>query len=615
MLKQSSQILDHCLDIGRYVMEMQDSQVAEHGLNKDLFFILELYKNTHEPAILANLLSVLEKPGLSSMTFPSRPGRPCYGRSGLASLYFELFNATGRELYLEKALELGKQYLHSNFLSCKTPDNYGMADGMAGTMLLYLSMYAETEEGWLMDYIRQCLTFLVDKAVLTGTGIYWTALKRNKRHTGWDRGSSGIACCFLEIGRYCHNSDLYSLADKVLKEEDEYLRREMNNAMLPVHLLTRLYASLLLPGTGYGDRWNEWIAAFPMLASNYAQAPTGKLADEGLAYKEAYCLTKDPNCLEAARTVAAALVTKVAQEKKKLAGTPHDFNSLVDAGYFLLKMTDLDSDPSLLLPRLPVSPMQEDHPCRGMLHKASQGGLQSAVNAQLLQRYFRRSFPIVKKNCPDELSTFLSTSSFILPEKYEEWVRTVSKHVFPGNVKNKLEEAIDIEMAITRMRSRPEIYMSDSAVEFSARMDKLLALPVEDFLNLQLILSDKILLLKREPVVDLTNPLTPAMLSHLFTSYGRHSYYCWGDDYMDFKAENLGTSRIFTDIFTEPRPVYKVLNNIVNFILSQEEKTIAILIEKFSAGNKRHLQVQLNYILQMYIKSLLMKGVLVVVPR
>jgi hypothetical protein len=233
------------------------------------------------------------------------------------------------------------------------------------------------------------------------------------------------------------------------------------------------------------------------------------------------------------------------------------------------------------------------------------------INEKLLSKHFRKTFSFVKRNHPAELNAFLSSPLFILPEQYEAWIGERIKNQLSGDTRDKLQEAMEIEMVLTRMRNHPGKYILGDTIEFSATMDKLLKLSAEEFLNLKLTVSDKILFLKMEPVFDFGNPLTPSMLSELFTSYGRHSYFFWGDDYMDFRAENLGTSRIFTDLFVKPQPVYKVLNQVIGFILSQEEKTIGVLAEKFSGKSRNHLQMMLNFVLEAYIKSLLMKGVLV----
>lgn len=605
MLEQSFKIYD--------ALELQSQEPVEKGSLGRYLFMLEMYKHTGDPHLLKNISDYLGRIEKREVSFKINNYSLFNGRAGISYSYLELFKMTREERYLHKAVEIVRDYLSLKSHPFRIHDSHGLADGTAGMLILCLFLYAETREAWLCEYIEQCISFLINKAMLTESGIYWHGVRKNIRPTGWAHGSSGIAFCLLELSAYFDNKALSSVADIALKEEDKLLEDE--EGYHAGQALVRLYASILYPDTSYKESLDDYAAVLPAFLETSPEKDgsvdaSNGLVDLGLAFREAYSLTQDIHYLDCANKIAAVLLDSLASGKMQPSKGRSFFAGMTYTGYFLLKLAGPDNSPSLLLPRLITSPTG-DNGDLSSLRPVKINLSQRATNEQLLRRHFKATFALVEKACPDELNGFLSVCSFIYPEQFAEWVKGLSKDKFLGNEAGNLQEILEREMIVIRMRSNHRKFMLSHTMDFAAKMDMLFQLPDEDFLNLTLVVSDKIFLLKGEATIDFTKPITQDILSDLFISYGNRSYYFWGDEFTDFKGDYLGTARIFADIFVQPLPVRAVLNNIIGFLLSQDKRFVAFFIEKFTARDIDHLRERLTGVMLTLIKDMLMKCILV----
>ncbi|KXH84711.1 lanthionine synthetase LanC family protein [Chryseobacterium kwangjuense] len=150
------------------------------------------------------------------------------GISGVIYLGLELFRVTGKNLYLDQALNLYRKY-RERILAEQTED---LLIGISGILMSVCILYHYTEDQETGEDIVTLTTTLLEKTQLAESGIKW-----GKNHLsmdslcGFSHGNAGIGFCLLQLGKYFDHPELIWFAEQVFRYEDLYYDPLKNNWM------------------------------------------------------------------------------------------------------------------------------------------------------------------------------------------------------------------------------------------------------------------------------------------------------------------------------------------------------------------------------------------------
>jgi hypothetical protein len=185
------------------------------GTSGIALFLLELYRQTGD----STYLQAVEDAMAWTLWHCSAHRTDNYalltGRMGVAFVLLRLYKVTGDKTHLSTALEIAKP--SRAFLG--NLNEY--INGIAGTLLGLLHLHAASGEAWLLDLIQEYTQSLVAAARLGNQGLYWDNDRSQIRPLcGLSHGASGIGFVFLELGRYLNNPIFYMLADEAFAYEN-----------------------------------------------------------------------------------------------------------------------------------------------------------------------------------------------------------------------------------------------------------------------------------------------------------------------------------------------------------------------------------------------------------
>ncbi|ASK29768.1 hypothetical protein CEY12_06450 [Chryseobacterium sp. T16E-39] len=150
------------------------------------------------------------------------------GICGSIYLGLELFGVTGKELYLQQALDLYEMY-RSKILSEETED---LLIGISGILITVCTLYHFTQDQKLYDDIIILINTLLEKALVAESGIKWGKNQLSMDSLcGFSHGNSGIAFCLLQLGKYFNNDEFIWMAEQAFLYEDLYYNSSKNNWM------------------------------------------------------------------------------------------------------------------------------------------------------------------------------------------------------------------------------------------------------------------------------------------------------------------------------------------------------------------------------------------------
>ncbi|HEY8897252.1 MAG TPA: lanthionine synthetase LanC family protein [Niastella sp.] len=151
------------------------------------------------------------------------------GAAGVLYVCIQLYKATGQTPYLEKALELEKDY-RAGFNS--RVNQYDLLSGQAGILLAVLHLYANTKESSLLITIDEIINKLITGSHPGRTGLKWDTNKHGYDSlTGFSHGASGIAFVLLQAAQFLQAPGLQYLAMQAYEYENNYYEQQTGNFM------------------------------------------------------------------------------------------------------------------------------------------------------------------------------------------------------------------------------------------------------------------------------------------------------------------------------------------------------------------------------------------------
>ncbi|MGO4294309.1 lanthionine synthetase LanC family protein [Chitinophaga sp. RAB17] len=547
-------------------------------------FALELYRYTGEQQILADVSRDLHALELYTLHNKSNNYSLLNGRSGLPYLYLQLYRITKEQSWLDKCTGIVKKHWDKDAGNLKIFDNKGIVNGLSGLILFYLDLYTEIREEWLMTHITQCTMDLINKANMGESEVYWPYdFFEDDQETVWMSDRSAIALCCLELGWYSGNNVLLALAKGVLSRERNRkagIVASANRGSIGDMLVDMHAAALnIVPVAAEEHK----VAALPelLLSEDIPGNLYYGLAGHALGFREAYNISGNPDWLQAAKRIAATLEEKLTQMVSGVTDKRF-FTGIAGIGYALLKMADKSASPSLMLPRVHI---REDSPLSGgsLMHANVQID-QPTVNRMLVQKNYKETLNLLKKHFQPETDTFLLQEPPLYPSQLQDFVATLKKARPDTDNWELLQEMLERERAGNRLKElqgRPV----DDDILYGQRVDKVFQISRSKLLSLRLVVSDRFFILKREPVIDLTEKVSAAVLQELLTEYGSLSYFMRIDNFNQVQIQRLDIRRLYVDQFITPATVNDVAAMIISFVEQQDEENINMLIAGLEVEN------------------------------
>lgn len=203
------------------------------------------------------------------------------GATSLLYLCIKMYEATGEEKYLERALQLLEHFEPG------IPDHVVQDDfisGHAGNIFVLSYLHAHTKHGALPPLIRRLTDKMIHHARIAPQGLRWGHIKRSfDCLTGFSHGASGIGYALLQAAQYFRDDGLQYLAEQALTYEMSHYNKAANNWLDLRLTSTRLPAEDILDWqpavfTKYASDINSWAhgAAGISIARLYAWQVTGQ---------------------------------------------------------------------------------------------------------------------------------------------------------------------------------------------------------------------------------------------------------------------------------------------------------------------------------------------------
>lgn len=540
-------------------------------------FALELYRYTGEQQILADVSRHLHALELYTLDNRSNNYSLVNGRSGLPYLYLQLYRVTKERSWLDKCTGIVKKHWDKDAGNLKIFDNKGIVNGLSGLILFYLDLYTEIREEWLMTHITQCTMDLINKANMGESEVYWPYdFFEDDQQTVWMSDRSAIALCCLELGRYSGNNVLLSLAKGVLSREANRKAGTVasgNHGNISDILVNMHAAALNIVPVAVEE--HKVVALLELLLTEDIPGNLYYgLAGHALGFREAYNISGNPDWLQAAKRIGATLEEQLMQMVS--GGTDRSlFTGIAGIGYALLKIADKSASPSLMLPR--VHSREESSLSGASLINANVQIDQPIVNRLLVQKNYKETLNLLKKHFRPETDTFLLQEPPLYPSQLQDFVATLKKARPDTDNWALVQEMLERERAGNRLRESQGRPVDDDVL-YGQRVDQVFQISRSQLLSLRLVVSDRFFILKREPVIDLTEKVSAAVLQELLTEYGSLSYFMRIDNFNQVQIQRLDIRRLYVDQFITPATVDEVAAIIISFVERQDEENINMLI-------------------------------------
>jgi len=287
-------------------------------------------------------------------------------------------------------------------------DRDDLINGRAGTLLAYLHLYAASHEAWLLQPIADLVEMLIAQADSYECGLAWERNEGQRRALcGFSHGASGIGYVFSELAWFFNLAGFRWLTHQAFAYEDHWLKQyghwpDFRHGMYTPEIEEEHLAALAENRIGFFEvakRRDAWCHGAPGIGlaragafARSGQQDLGKTLltayDQTLAadsatqqeyilchgragnaelFLEAARALKDPERAAPAYSVAAGILDGLARNqpfKSGLVGMSEPDTSLfcgnAGIGYFLLRLVDPESVPSILAPRL-TTQLGADH--------------------------------------------------------------------------------------------------------------------------------------------------------------------------------------------------------------------------------------------------------------
>jgi Lanthionine synthetase C-like protein len=578
-------------------------------------FAFELYKYTGDNSILRDLNSYLCGLDKYLKEHKSNNYSLFNGRAGAGWLFIEYFKLTHDERFLESAIHIPEEQYNKNRGQGNFFDKCSLFDGIAGMLLFFIALYDLIKKDWLLQHIEQYTLFLIAKAGLTASGVYWMNDSRDLNiASNWPQGNSGIAFCLLEAGSYFNNDSLYSLAYSTLVgNADLQLQQKALTGAFTERAISQnlvwLYATHQTNATQYmGLKHNPAVFYEPSSNEGSSFGIYDGLAGNGLALKEAYCITQNIEYLEAANKISQTLSNELERKINSGLKNPDFFHGLSGVGYAILKIAGVQETPSLMLPRLFHDAMSLQEKRVAVQINANTG----TINKLLIETNFKDTYAHLKREFQHQLYAVLPTASFVNLKIFREWVSSLGEENTADPMKETIIETIDREIAGQQLRCMYAQSGVERNIELAKKIEQISALSKSELKDLNVVISDKLLILRREKFIDLSKPISIGDMQTLLSSYGYKSYFLRIGGFHEIENGRLEINRFYIDQFINPATIDSMVSKIIQFMKSQDDQVTTLLLRAFSVANTDLLEEPLSDSIIGSIKWCLIQGILIV---
>ncbi len=439
--------------------EMKRTEVVSEGLYNGnagvALFLAELYRHTGDQRYLDAVQSSLS--WLRAYCVENPPVSMAYftGRLGVFEPFLLMAKLTGEARYREWGLEAVASAKEPFEELLRVDD---LLNGKAGAMLGLAKLHAASGADWALDSLDRMVEGVILGANMGAKGLYWDRSEQNITGLcGFSHGSAGVGCALFETAAYLDNPALRWLAEQAFAYERYWFNPEVGawpdlrkgvfkDSDREEHLEALHSGDLkFFHEPRYMDAWCHGAHGIG-LSRIRAYELTGAYRDDvdrALARAEqtlrpfidtipdkgdftlchGLCGSVDV-FLEAHRCLdlplsdlvdaAAQRVLSILRRGETFSSgygvfkpNPEDnslFMGSAGIGYFLLRMNDLASTPSVLLPRAAGGPVS---PERGAWLNVSLADARKT----LLRKYYWRALTILEKVAADELRRFLESEA------------------------------------------------------------------------------------------------------------------------------------------------------------------------------------------------------------
>ncbi|WP_161964210.1 lanthionine synthetase LanC family protein [Chitinophaga flava] len=192
-----------------------------------ILFYLRLYEHYQDPEYLQTCITAAD----TLLYHPDIMQQQYYtlytGASGLLYLCIKMYETTGRQHYLDRALALVVHF-KEGILRGVVQDDF--LSGHAGNIFVLTYLYAYTQDKDLLVMIKALTDIMVIHARIAPQGLKWGHVKMSYDClTGFSHGASGIAYALMQSAAYFQDEGLYYLATQALDYEMQYYDPETLN--------------------------------------------------------------------------------------------------------------------------------------------------------------------------------------------------------------------------------------------------------------------------------------------------------------------------------------------------------------------------------------------------
>lgn len=572
-----------------------------------LYFMVTLWRHTNDGALWAEIMARLQQLEQHCAVHKTNNFSLYTGRLGVARLYLQLYYQTKQQQYLLKAVKLCYTYFDDRPDQLKFFDNCSLLDGFAGIALFCTQLYRETKQDWLMDAIKKCVHVLIDRSEMNGKGMYWNGLTNaTHRQMGWGYGCSGTAMVFLELAALFDSKYFMDLAALAFKYEDEHLPAPEGFSMLHGRTgidLVRLYAGLLGRQEAYIDRWAHTAAA---IMHHAHRADIHTLPMHGMALRQAYLLTGNMQYHQDAEGIAATLLQRLEAGGQVPGNGAGLLGSSAGIGYFLLGM--LDTAHPLVLPGMnTLSPVSV---ITGRGDAALIESMQlSGISKYIVQKNFKKSYPIVQREFAKEVAAFLSRKQCTV-EDFSMMVRQLNKERLTSDQWDELHDVFEKEFFAVRLKQQVDETNFPDEKSYLEKVHGILRLSNEELLDLELEMSGNVWFISLEDAIDMSRPLDHKILEDVIFKYGSKSYYMRVNRFNELEISSAYSMKIVLDLFKEPASVRWVLDTLLEFFSSQSHDILRELKAGFEVDSDEALWEELRTTVMDKVRFLLLSDVL-----
>jgi lantibiotic modifying enzyme len=193
-----------------------------HGTAGVSYFLAALYTRTHEKRFLDGalsgakyLLAIAKTDGDICLVQHDQPDNLdlyylgwCHGPVGTARLFYQLYQATGDDAWMDWVKKSANGILTSGIPAKRTPgfwNNVSQCCGSAGVGQFFLDLYGVTKDPGYLDFARKMTDDLMARATRDDRGTRWVQAENRVQpdnlvaQTGYMQGAAGIGTWLLRL--------------------------------------------------------------------------------------------------------------------------------------------------------------------------------------------------------------------------------------------------------------------------------------------------------------------------------------------------------------------------------------------------------------------------------